>query len=96
LRRRAGDVHAVDLDRAGIAFRQAGDDAQDGALAAAAGSEQGHQLAVGDVEADALHDLALAEALLDVADLQGHATSLVRREAQASAGPVTKSVTEPR
>jgi hypothetical protein len=41
LRRQAGGVLAVDLDRAGICTLQAADDPQQGGLAAAARAEQG-------------------------------------------------------
>ena len=49
---------------------QAGDDPQQGGLAAAGGAQQHDELAVGDVEVDALQHVGLAEGLADLVDLE--------------------------
>ena len=52
---------------------EAGDDPQQRGLAAARGAEQHDELAVGDVEVDALEHVGLAEGLADLVDLElGH------------------------
>jgi hypothetical protein len=61
----------VDQDLAAGDVLQAGQHAQQGGLAAARGPDQHHELAVGDVEAQALDDLGLAEGFLDVAEGYG-------------------------
>ena len=59
---------AVDGDLAAADLLQPGEHAQQRRLAAARRADQHDELAVGDVEADAVDDLDLAEALLDVAE----------------------------
>ena len=46
--RQAGDLGSIELDASGVGFLEAGDDAQGGGLAAAGGSQQHQELAVGD------------------------------------------------
>ena len=53
---------AVDQDAPGGDILQPGDHAQNGALAAAAGADQDDELAVRDLEVDAMHDFGSAEA----------------------------------
>ena len=50
----AGDAHAADLDAAAVERLEAGDQAQERGLAAAAGAEQGEQLALGQRQRDAV------------------------------------------
>ena len=66
LDRRLVDAVAADEDVAGGGHFQAGDHAQDGGLAAAAGTEQGHQLALLDGEGDVADGGDVAELLGDV------------------------------
>ena len=62
-------TRAADGDLAGGDVLQAGDHAQQRGLAAARGADQHHELAVGDVDADAVQDLDRAERLAHVADV---------------------------
>jgi len=62
----AVDLEAADEDAAAGGSFQAGDEAQDGGFAAAAGAEQGEQLALGDREVDVLNRSHLAVTLGDV------------------------------
>ena len=50
------DVLAMQRDLAVIGFGQAGDGAQQGALAAAAGAQQHEELALGDFQRDVVDD----------------------------------------
>jgi hypothetical protein len=61
------DDAAVDRDLAGGDVLQPGDHAQQGALAAARGADEDHELAVDDLQVDAMHDLDLAERLFHAA-----------------------------
>jgi ABC-type cobalamin/Fe3+-siderophores transport system ATPase subunit len=60
-------VDAVDHDRAGGGFLQPVEAAQQGRLARARRADHEHQLAIGDVEIDALQDVQLPEVLVDAA-----------------------------
>src|SRR5690606_9429115 len=51
------DVTAVQLDMATADFLQAGDQAQQGGLAATGGADENHEFAVADLKVDALDDL---------------------------------------
>src|SRR5262249_6408937 len=62
------DDATVDGDLAGRDLLQAGDQPQQGRLAAAGRAEHHHELAVGDVEVEAGDDLAAAVALAQPAD----------------------------
>ena len=68
----------VDGDRAGGRLVQAGDQAQQRALAAAAAADDGHELASLDIKGDAMQDLVLTEAL-------GHTPQAHRRSRGAEA-----------
>ena len=61
------DDTAIDGDLAGGDVLQPGDHAQQRALAAARGADEDDELAVGDFEVDAMHDLDLAERLFHAA-----------------------------
>ncbi|CEI76402.1 Phenol hydroxylase [Pseudomonas aeruginosa] len=69
-RRGVGDVRAVEGDAAAAGLFEAGDQAQQGRLAAAGGADEDYELAVADVEVDALDDGLAVEAFLQVADLE--------------------------
>ena len=60
------DDLAADLDLAVVGVLEAGDGAQQRALAAAGRADQHGELAVGDVEVDAAHRMHGAEALVQV------------------------------
>ena len=75
LRRQAGGVLAVDLDRTGVGALQATDDPQQGGLAAAARAEQGGQAPAGHVQADVVQRDEVAEPLVDVRDGDAHQIS---------------------
>jgi hypothetical protein len=62
------DDLVVDQDLAAGDLLQPGQHAQQRALAAAAGADQHDELAIGDVEADAVDDLDLAVGLFDLAE----------------------------
>jgi hypothetical protein len=68
LRLQVVDHLAVDHDLAAGDLFQSGQHAQQRALAAARGADQHDELAIGDVEADAVDNLDLAVGLLDVAE----------------------------
>jgi hypothetical protein len=69
------DDPAVDPDLARRDVFQAGDHAQQGALAAARGADEDDELAVGDFEVDAVHDRDLAKRLADPVETDpGHAS----------------------
>ena len=70
------DVAVADQDAAGVGRLEAGDDAQERRLAAAARAEQRGQRAVRDLDADIVERREVAEALRDVPRLDGHASSL--------------------
>ena len=65
--RQPRDVAPADLDRAAVQLLQPGDGAQQGGLAAARGPDEHDELAVGDLQVDALQHLDRAEALPDPA-----------------------------
>ena len=69
-RRQMVDNVAADADPAGGLVLEPGDDPQKRGLAAARGPEQHDELAVLDVEVDALEDIHLAEGLADGVDLE--------------------------
>ena len=68
--RQRRDVVAVELDASFVGLDQAGHHVEHRRLAGAVGAEQAHCFAAADREADALHDLAADEALLDTMDGQ--------------------------
>src|SRR5439155_11552267 len=69
------DDPAVDPDLARRDVLEAGDHAQQGALAAARGANEDDELAVGDFEVDAVHDRDLTERLADPVETDpGHAS----------------------
>src|SRR5205823_5400979 len=65
-------ILAVDEDFTGIGRGQASDDAQQGGLAAAAGTEQRDQLTLADLERDPVQGDEAAEAFADVAEPDAH------------------------
>ncbi|MOA07159.1 hypothetical protein D3C78_1268420 [compost metagenome] len=67
-----GDVLAVEHDAAHVRGFQAGDDPQQGGLAAAGRAEQRHQLAAVDIQVDLVERLEGVEVLADVADFNAH------------------------
>lgn len=67
LRRLLGHIDPVDLHLAAVAGRQAGNNAQDGALAAAARAQQGDEFAIGHLEGHLLDHRAATETLADLA-----------------------------
>ena len=72
LGRRVGDVGAVQQDGAAVGRLQAGDDAQQRRLAAAAWAEQRGERAAGDVDRDVVERDEGAKALVDLVDLDRH------------------------
>ena len=70
--RNGGHVLAVDLDGAGVGHLQAGDDPQQGGLAAAARSKQGGQGPLGDLEGHVVESDGVSEPLGDVSDADRH------------------------
>ena len=64
-RRQRRDVRAADGDRAGVGLLEPGDQPQRRGLAGAGRPEQHDELAVGDVEVEAVDRLMVAEALGD-------------------------------
>jgi hypothetical protein len=72
-RRHVGDVAAAEQDAAVLDVGQAGEGAQQRALAAAAGAEQHEELARGDVERDVVDDGPALVALRDLFELDRHA-----------------------
>ena len=64
-----GDVPALQDDAAGIGGFQAGDDAEGGGFAAAAGAQEGDKLPLLDIDADAPEDLGIAECLGNILEL---------------------------
>ena len=81
LRRHVVDQLIADIDLARGGFFEPGDHPQGRALAAARGSDQHDELAVGDVEVDPLHRRGLVEHLDDFTerDLRHVSTPLSRR-----------------
>jgi hypothetical protein len=61
------DDAIVDPDLAGADVLEPGDHPQQGRLAAAGGADQHHELAVGDLDIDAVNHMVRAERLLDAA-----------------------------
>ena len=80
LRRQAGGVDALDLDRAAVGVLEPGDDPQQRRLAAAARAEQRGELTGRDVDRHVVEGDEVAEALVDVADLDAHRVVLLRAE----------------
>ncbi len=80
-----GDVLSVVQDGAGVGDLQTGEDAQEGRLAGAGGTEQGEQRAALDLEVDAVDGDEAAKALRDVLEDDAHAAR--------SSRPLTISVT---
>ena len=76
LRLAARRVLALEEDLAAVGPLEAGDDAQEARLAGAGGAEEGHELAVGHLQADVVHRGERAEGLRDVADLDAHGSAL--------------------
>src|ERR687893_1855330 len=74
-----GRVVALDLYGARVGELQAGDDAQQSGLAASARTEQGGQLAGGDVQVDVSEGDEVAETLADSRDLDAHSRSSLGR-----------------
>ncbi len=72
LRGEAGHIAPVQHNRAAIRRGQAGDHAQESALAAATGTQQDEQFPVGDVERDIIDNMLCAKSLGGVANLNGH------------------------
>jgi hypothetical protein len=72
LRREVGGVDALDRDRALVGVLEAGDDAQQRRLAAAARAEQRGEPTRRDVHRDVVEGDEVPEALVDVADLDAH------------------------
>jgi hypothetical protein len=68
-----GDVLVFDDDVAGVAVLEAGDHAEEGGLAAAAGAQEGEELAAADVERDVVGGGDVAEVL----DRPDHADAVV-------------------
>ena len=72
LHRAGGGLLAGDPDAPGIGVRQAGDQPQQGALAGTGGSEQGHQGAGVDIEADVVDRPEGAELLAHTSNADAH------------------------
>jgi hypothetical protein len=68
----AGDVLAVQIDRAVVGGDQAGDHVEAGGLAGAVGAQQARDLAALQAQGDALDDRAVAERLADGVDEQAY------------------------
>ena len=81
-----GDFAAVGLDKAG-------DGAQQGGLAAAAGAQQRTERAVGEVEGDAIERRGLAVALGDAVDLDRAHRSPPKRENRANSSKMPMEIT---
>ena len=70
-----GGILAGEQHLAGIGGLKAGDDPQQRGLAAAGGTEQRDQFAVGKVEADIVEGNVLVELFADIADFDAHDAS---------------------
>mmetsp|Transcript_1013 Transcript_1013/g.2513 ORF Transcript_1013/g.2513 Transcript_1013/m.2513 type:complete len:443 (-) Transcript_1013:3285-4613(-) len=88
-----GRVLAVQQHPAAVGLLQAGDDAQQRGLAAARGAEQRDQLAAGEFQADVTEGGEVAEALVDVFDLDAHEASCAETAARHSTICLSTSVT---
>src|SRR5262245_4661813 len=66
----ARDIHAVEHDASAVCCDQPGDDAKQGRLATARGSEQRQELTGADRQPQPLEDARLAEPLPDVSDVE--------------------------
>src|SRR5690606_7871066 len=75
---------AVDVHAALVRRFEAGDDAQEGGLAAAAGAQQRGEAPAGHVHGDVVEGDEVAEALRDVADPDAHVRSLPSRGRSAA------------
>ena len=69
--RDAVDAAALDQDVAGSRVVEAGDQAQQGGFAAAGGSDEDDELAIGDLQVDAVDHGHLAEGFADAGELEG-------------------------
>ena len=67
-----GRVAAIEDHSSRIRLLQAGDDAQDGGLARSRGAQEGHQLPGLHLEVQVLQDGVLAEAFVEVRNLDAH------------------------
>ena len=67
--RGVGDILAIEQDLAGLGFDEPGDGAQQRGLAAARGTEQGEEIALGEDQRDVVERTDLAVTLGDVAGL---------------------------
>src|SRR5207245_6115589 len=88
--REPGELGAVETDGAPLRVKDAADAVEQGGLARAVGTDDGQDLALLDVEADAAHGLDAAERLRDIADLdEGAHTSEGASTAPSEASPRT-------
>jgi len=71
VRRQPVDARRTEMNAAGIELAESRDHAQKRGLAAPGGTEQGEELAVGDIERDAAHGVHGAEAAVDRGDADG-------------------------
>jgi hypothetical protein len=87
----AGDGAAADLDGAGVGHLETGDHTQHRGLARPAGTEQRHQVAVGDLDRGVRHRRGATEALADLVGPDGrragHDGTLPAHEARSSVRP---------
>jgi hypothetical protein len=88
-----GGVLAIQQHTPCVGLLQAGNDAQQRRLAAARGAEQRHQLTGGKVQRHIAQGGEVAEALVDVLDLDSHHASLVDWLARHSMNCLITSVT---
>ena len=93
-RAQEGDIPAVQCDAPVVDAGEAGHAAQQGALAAAARSEQHEELALADLQRDAVDDGHATVALGDLFELDGHRRLVLRmvgtRGHESSSTAVTK------
>ena len=83
MHRRVADVAAVEADLAGIGLHETGDGPQQGRLAAAAGTQQAEEPAIGEGERDAGQGGDGAIVLLDPVDLYDAHLSPPKRYSRA-------------
>ena len=72
MRLETGDVDPIELDRAASRRRFAGDAAQQRGLAGAVATEHGDQLSIGDLQRDAVENVAGAVKRIDAIEAQHH------------------------
>ena len=100
--RQRGDVLAVEQDGAGVRFDEAGDGAKGGGFAAAAGSEQRHQLAIGNLQVEIVDGRRTVVAFGQTPDRDsGHSAGnllmILARSADANPSPLAAVIfTHPR